>query len=117
MANQAREYLTRRYTQSEDSRWTVTLVANIVRSLATNPTLTSNYLPTISLLRDRVTHSLALVKFGQTQLQQPNAREALDALDDVLEVSTEYIPRAASDYLFEVRWYPFNSCPARCCPT
>ncbi|KAG9098175.1 hypothetical protein FRC06_006680 [Ceratobasidium sp. 370] len=86
LANKARDHLTRRFNQSQDSRSTVTLVANIIRNLSRSSSLATNYLPAVSLVRDRARRNLALVDANKNRPIQPNSREALDALEDMFEV-------------------------------
>ncbi|KAG8739960.1 hypothetical protein FRC10_004959 [Ceratobasidium sp. 414] len=85
LANKARDHVTRRFNQSQDSRSTVTLVANIIRSLSRSSPSAPNYLPAITLIRDRARRNLAIADANKTFPVQPGSREALDALEDLFE--------------------------------
>ncbi|KAG9126956.1 hypothetical protein FRC07_001255 [Ceratobasidium sp. 392] len=86
MANKARNYLITRFNQSQDSRWTITMLANIVRSLERSSSSGRSYLPAISLLRDRTQRKLTLARSHDNPPNESNSRTELDALDDVFEL-------------------------------
>ncbi|KAG9097838.1 hypothetical protein FS749_005346 [Ceratobasidium sp. UAMH 11750] len=86
LANKVRDHLTRRFNQSLDSRSAVTLVANIIQSLSKSSTLDTNYLPAITLIRNRARRNLALADAQKNLPIQPGSREALEALEDMFEV-------------------------------
>ncbi|KAG9092883.1 hypothetical protein FS749_015375 [Ceratobasidium sp. UAMH 11750] len=86
LANKVRDHLTRRFNQSLDSRSAVTLAANIIRSLSKSSTLDTNYLPAITLIRNRARRNLALADAQKNLPIQPASREALEALEDMFEV-------------------------------
>jgi hypothetical protein len=87
MAKRAKDCITRRYMQSEDTRWATTLVANIMQSSFKNQASVASYSLGVSLLQDRVYLKLAIVQPTQEAPPEGNMREILDALDDVTEVS------------------------------
>ncbi|QRV90472.1 Fungal specific transcription factor domain [Ceratobasidium sp. AG-Ba] len=85
VASDARNWLTMRFNQSEDSRWAVTLMANVVWMLSKTSSIPTNVLPAISLLRDRAQRNLAIVNQNHA-LAPPGSQEAIRVLDDTFEV-------------------------------
>ncbi|KAG8793988.1 hypothetical protein FRC12_000952 [Ceratobasidium sp. 428] len=104
MANKARDYLTMRFNQSQDSRWAVTLVANIVRTLGRSSSTPTSYLPAISLLRDRTQRKLSLAGSHEASVTEPNSRGTLDALDDMFElISIQFVSSSLMSNMSLVR--------------
>lgn len=97
MAHLAREWVTRRYVDSEDSRHTITLVANVVRALTSRTSLQDSYLPSLSMLRNRVLTSLAVARSTPNPSRELDMREASDALDNTIEVGAHPVARGLNN--------------------
>ncbi|QRV75717.1 Fungal specific transcription factor domain [Ceratobasidium sp. AG-Ba] len=85
VAGEARDWLMMRFNQSEDSRWTVTLMANVFRMLSKTSSIPTNVLPAISLLRNRAERNIAIIN-QNSALVPSGSQEAMRVLDDTIEV-------------------------------
>ncbi|ELU36585.1 hypothetical protein AG1IA_09383 [Rhizoctonia solani AG-1 IA] len=57
-ASKTKDYVVRHFAESEQSRCRTILIANIFRSIGTNPAFDSSYLPKLSMLRTAVQRNL-----------------------------------------------------------
>lgn len=87
MAHKARDWITTRYTHSEDSRLTITLVANVVRFLVGDRWPVDLYRSCMSLLENRVRTSIALASSRQNRSRDSDQEDAIEAVIQALEVS------------------------------
>lgn len=86
MLRVARDFVFQHFRHGEDSQWTVTLLANVVRSLAQKEgSVNRDYAPMLSLLRDRLSHRLAMVASTPDASPQIIQRESSTTLAATLD--------------------------------
>ncbi|EUC56358.1 fungal-specific transcription factor domain protein [Rhizoctonia solani AG-3 Rhs1AP] len=86
-AARSRDYIIRHFAESKQSRSRTILIANIFRSIATNPTFDLSYLPKLSALRKTIQETLADAARRKTNpSREIQARESIRALEQTLEL-------------------------------
>ncbi|KAG8732725.1 hypothetical protein FRC11_011328 [Ceratobasidium sp. 423] len=86
-AARTRDYIIRHFAESKESRFRTILIANIFRSIATNPIFDSSYLPKLSALRMTFHRTLAdAAKRKTNPSREIQIRESIRALEQTLEL-------------------------------
>ncbi|KAF8680078.1 hypothetical protein RHS04_04880 [Rhizoctonia solani] len=86
-ASKTRDYVVRHFAESEQSRCRTILIANIFRSIGTNPAFDSSYLPKLSMLRTAVQGNLIdAAKRKTNPSREVQSRESIRALEQTLEL-------------------------------
>ncbi|CEL61378.1 hypothetical protein RSOLAG1IB_09981 [Rhizoctonia solani AG-1 IB] len=87
-AHRTRDYVIRHFAESEQSKSRTILIANIFRSIASNPAFDMSYLPKLSILRTGIQKALtAAVKRRANPSREIQIRESVRALEQTLEVT------------------------------
>ncbi|KAF8597737.1 hypothetical protein BDV93DRAFT_358496 [Ceratobasidium sp. AG-I] len=87
MVHKARDWITSRYNNSEDSRQIITLAANVIRFVAKDERPNQAYQPSMSLLQDRVRMGIALASSRQNLSHDLEHKNSIEAINHALEVS------------------------------
>ncbi|CAE6468895.1 unnamed protein product [Rhizoctonia solani] len=86
-AARTRDYVIRHFAESNESRFRTILIANIFRSIATNPIIDLSYLPKISALKMIIHKTLAdSAKRKLNPSREIQIRESIRALEQTIEL-------------------------------
>jgi hypothetical protein len=98
-AHRTRDYVIRHFAESEQSKSRTILIANIFRSIASNPAFDMSYLPKLSILRTGIQKALtAAVKRRANPSREIQIRESVRALEQTLEVTILNFSHSCADF-------------------
>lgn len=88
-ARGTRDLVLKSFNDSDDSRWTITMLANVVRALATSTTWADSwescYQPTVLVLQERVLQSISRVGMRSGPPEQ-ETKAAIKVLENTMEI-------------------------------
>ncbi|KAB5590667.1 Fungal-specific transcription factor domain containing protein [Ceratobasidium theobromae] len=86
-APRTKDYIVRHYADSQDSRWRITLIANIFRAMVYNPVYDLGYLPKLSTLREAIRRTILNSAYRKRNpSREVDMRDSVKALHLTLEL-------------------------------
>jgi hypothetical protein len=92
-AHLLRTYIIERFMASEESRTTLTSIANIVRTVGKSSGLTPNQVSHIRMLQRRVQSNIILFNASEPHIYEQGTQQAMKTLNSALEVLHSYRSR------------------------
>lgn len=106
VARRSRDLIIKNYCDSEESRWTITLIANVFRKLVGSETMGEvwrpGYLPTVSTLVGQVRRNITMAKSSYSPSWEVDIQNVVRALDNTLEVVSIYYITTRVDEALEL---------------